>query len=568
MKETPVSTPEATEKPVRVVATEDTHLTFTSKDTGFDVYAPVEGRWGYRYAPSIIYYPDGQMDAWFATPGNLGEWDWFTYKHSNDGGKTWGEEQIVLQPTPDSMDHYSVCDPGVIYFGGYYYIGYTSTIVSTNGGINNNVFVARSKSPTGPYEKWNGSGWGGDPQPIVYYNESDDTWGAGEPAFVELDGTLYIYYTWSCQNGSFKYVSTVDSTNENWPATMQFQGKAFSSDQGDQVDVIYVEELGLFVGFQTTQRFTKQSGIQLWESVDGLKFKKGEIRKENIAQFCHNMGVAKRPDGHISLEDQGMIGYAYASGGNESNFWGKWATRFLFVDWSSYVGDLSKNRGNNLLLTDYYWKAPTNPQPVGISTNPHLVRMTKGTTTSDFKIYWYDSTISAHQVTKASDVTFSDYDKNVIGIKGLNIVAKSTGKTELTITYKGYSVTVKVYVYDKDSDYIKSNPKITSVKAVQPELTISSSRAATGAKHGFQARAYVTFDNDTWGEAYNDKTSNHPNYPAMVPAENYPVTYKSSDTKIAKVSSDGIITGVSVGDAVITGKIGSFTFDINVHVTE
>ena len=128
----------------------DTHFTFRTEGTGFDVFAPLEGQWGYRYAPSIMYYPDGQMDAWFATPGTTGEWDWFTYKHSDDAGKTWSEEKVCLQPTPDSMDHFSVCDPGAIYFGGYYYLGYTSTIVNINGGVNNNVFVARSRRPEGP----------------------------------------------------------------------------------------------------------------------------------------------------------------------------------------------------------------------------------------------------------------------------------------------------------------------------------------------------------------------------------------------------------------------------------
>ena len=64
----------------------DTHFHFEASDTGFDVYCPVKGSWGYRYAPSIMYYPDGTMDAWFATPGVLGEWDMFTYKQSDDGG--------------------------------------------------------------------------------------------------------------------------------------------------------------------------------------------------------------------------------------------------------------------------------------------------------------------------------------------------------------------------------------------------------------------------------------------------------------------------------------------------
>ena len=100
--------------------------------------------------------------------------------------------------------------PGVVYFNGYYYLGYTSTLNST--GFCNNVFVARSGTPDGPFEKWNGNGWGGpECQPIVYYDESWQEWGIGEPSFIELNGKLYMYYT----SGGSTMVATADATNEN-----------------------------------------------------------------------------------------------------------------------------------------------------------------------------------------------------------------------------------------------------------------------------------------------------------------------------------------------------------------
>ena len=40
-------------------------------------------------------------------------------------------------------------------------------------GLCNQLYVARSKNPNGPFEKWNGNGWGGDPAPIIYYDERD-----------------------------------------------------------------------------------------------------------------------------------------------------------------------------------------------------------------------------------------------------------------------------------------------------------------------------------------------------------------------------------------------------------
>ncbi len=556
----------------RVTPVANTHFHMEAEDTGFNVFAPVKGKWGYRYAPSIIYYPDGTMDAWFATPGTTGEWDWFTYKHSDDGGKTWSPEKIVLQPTPDSMDHYSVCDPGVIYFGGYYYLGYTSTIVSTNGGINNNVFVARSRKPDGPYEKWNGSGWGGDPQPIVYYNESDDAWGAGEPSFVLLDGTLYIYYTWASDTGDYKYVATADGTDPNWPATMKFHGRAFTSTGNDQFDVVYVEDAGLFMGVQTTNRFTANSAIQIWESKDGIHFLKGELIRKNIAQFCHNMGISKRTNGHIQLKDTLMVGYAYSDGSADN--WGKWATRFNFITLTTYQSEKvnsTPKTDKNVKITDGFWPAESDPQPEGITTIDHLVKMHVGDVNESFSVYWIDANISRHKIEgdDIGNIVFSDYDTSLIKFEGTKITALKEGKTTVKAMYKGFQIVFKVYVYDKSFDYAKSTPKIVSAEPVEAEMTIYSGKT-NGAVHKVQARILVKFENDTWGECYNDKLSAHKDYPPMVPAEDYPVTYESSNTSVATVSKEGMITPKGVGDATITATIGpdNNVVTFTVHVLE
>ena len=582
----PIVTEEPTEEPTpegpdprefqdelpRVTPLENTHFHMDAENTGFNVFAPVKGKWGYRYAPSIIYYPDGTMDAWFATPGTSGEWDWFTYKHSDDGGQTWSREKIVLQPTPDSYDHYSVCDPGVIYFGGYYYLGYTSTIVSTNGGINNNVFVARSRKPDGPYEKWNGSGWGGDPYPIVYYNESDDAWGAGEPSFVELDGTLYIYYTWSGDSGDFKYVATADATDPNWPATIVERGRAFSSSGGDQFDVVYVEDAGLFMGVQTAQRFTAASGIQIWESKDGIHFLKGEFIKNNIAQYCHNMGISKRTNGHIQLKDNLMVGYAYSDGSADN--WGKWATRFNFITLTTYQDEkvhATSKKDKSVLIKDGFWEPDENPEPDGITTLAHLVKMHVGDVTKDFNVYWIDANISRHLIEgeDIKNITFSDYDTSLIEFDGVTIKALKAGKTTVKATYKGFEIVFKVYVYENGFDFSKNKPKIVEATPIQSEVTMYKGKS-NGATHKVQIRALVKFDDDTWGECYNDSNDKHPDYPPMVPSEKYPVTYSSSDTSVAEVSKDGMIKAKGVGDCTIIATIGpdNVTVSMTVHVVE
>lgn len=304
----------------------ETHLSIEVQDEGYDVYVP--NRVGYRYGPSIIYYEDGTMDAWFASNGNSSEWDWITYRHYD--GNVWSSEEIVLRPTPGSKDHYSTCDPGVIYFNEYYYLGYTSTENSKNGGVENCAYVARSKNPNGPYEKWNGTGWGGDPQPIIIYDGYDSQWGAGELSFVVLDDRLFCYYSWINSDGSYTKLSKADLVDD-WPLTLQERGTVLNKTNGqDSVDVIYVEEYEKFLAFCVEARFLDNSCIAVYESDNGKKFEQVDRVITNIHSYSHNMGISKKPDGHVGFNDDLIIGYAY--GNSAFNTWGKWSTKFQHVN--------------------------------------------------------------------------------------------------------------------------------------------------------------------------------------------------------------------------------------------
>ena len=173
-------TSETTEDNTNIMEENRTELTINVLGDGECIYDPGSNQ-GYRYGPSMLINEDGSIDAWFSRPGNNGSmWDYICYRHMDVDGN-WGSEEIVLKPTSGGLDAHSVCDPGVIYFGGYYYIGYTGTI--DGEGLRNQIFVARSKEPNGKYEKWNGSSWGGDHQPIIRYE--GNYWGVGEISFVE-----------------------------------------------------------------------------------------------------------------------------------------------------------------------------------------------------------------------------------------------------------------------------------------------------------------------------------------------------------------------------------------------
>ena len=275
---------------------------------------------GYRYGPSIVRNEDGSLDAWFASPGNNStEWDYITYRHSEDG-ISWSGEKTVLRPTRGSKDRCSVCDPGITYFNGYYYLAYTATADSGRKGYNNSAFVCRSKNPDGPFEKWDGTGWSGDPEPIIAYEGDPDGWGIGEVSFVIKDEELLLYYTYFDIYGGYEALARADLV-EDWPATLRFEGSVCPRNHQDSLDVVYVEDLDVFLAFSIEYRMTESSRIIVYLSQDGTDFTDADTAKTNVMNYAHNLGISKHLDGHITSEEELLVGYGYGRG------WGRWSLK-------------------------------------------------------------------------------------------------------------------------------------------------------------------------------------------------------------------------------------------------
>ncbi len=310
--EEPVLDPGADERDYLLQAVDDGDIIFYTED-GY-----------YRYGPSILKNEDGSYDAWFSSPGNSGsQWDWITYRHSEDG-KNWSKEKVVLRPTPGSKDQCSVCDPGVICFGDYYYLAYTATDYYEGKGSYNMAFVARSKDPDGPFEKWNGSSWGGDPEPIIFYDGGQDNWGIGEVSFVILGEDLYIYYSYIDVADAYIGLCKAD-LSDDWPATIRDKGPVLYRQDHDSVEVVYDEHFKTFFAFTMEGRLTEGSFLSVYESSNGKDFIKKMELKNMIEDYAHNLGVSKSAYGHIDTDKDILIGYAYGKD------WGRWNTRFQHV---------------------------------------------------------------------------------------------------------------------------------------------------------------------------------------------------------------------------------------------
>ena len=362
----------------------DKYVNIKVSGKGRDIFKPAHGSAkDYRYGSSIIIdEEENKMHIWQSAPGNSGRaHDCISYCCSEDNGLSFSKEILALSATPGSKDELSVCDPDVFYYDGYYYLGYTSTINNTLDGICNNVFLARSKKPEGPYEKWNGGGWGDEPEPILYYDGLSAGWGIGEPAFVVLDDTLYLFATVDSYTKDYLRLRTTQLwtaslTDKDWPAHFEAKGCALNrtdtpedlmtvSDNDpqavsdnktddkyifkdcDSVDVVYHEPSHRFIALATNRRFKSDSCLVCFESFDDLNFKRISELNTNVYCGCHNCGLASDGQGHLKRDTPRFLSYAYS--GNVSTRWGVWADRIApFVISLKDEPDTSDDNEENL----------------------------------------------------------------------------------------------------------------------------------------------------------------------------------------------------------------------------
>ena len=562
------------------------HLQLTVTDSGYDVFAPAhEGSSNYRYGPSIMLHDDGSIDAWFASPAREGnEKDWITYMHSDDGGLTWSDEKVVLSPTPGSKDELSVCDPDVFYYNGYYYMGYTASCDITQSGICNSAFLARSTAPGGPYEKWNGSGWGGEPEPFIYYDGPWNGWGIGEPSFVLNDETLYIYSTRDSYSPAYRRVRstevyTADITDDAWPLHLSFAGyavmrtdtfpddndaatvssvsasedeSAYIYDDCDSWDVAYIEETARFVAVCTNRRFTADSCLLYYESENGVYFERVSELNTNILCGCHNCGIMGDEAAHIKKDDPMLIGYAY-SGLNTSDRY-NWATRFVPVEASAVsVIDRSEDNAENTKASISYQSNTGRSYPIFITADNTIYEA--GVENSAFSIdfCWTDTYRGLHDIAP-SELTFSDYDENVVSVKDGHIAPAGEGSTYLTIHYGDLSRVICLRVLPNVNDSEEGSDIRYPAALFSPtdSYTVSISSPYASA-----VRPFVRYADYSQCELSIKELSM------------YGISFFSDDTSVCAMLEDGTIIPVSPGDTRITvSSEGGLSYSVPVTVTK
>ena len=541
----------------------DKHVRIRLDGNGKDIFAlRGNGRVDYRYGPSIIQYKDGSMDAWFASPGDgRKEYDWITYKHSEDGGDTWGDERVVLAPTPGTADYKSVCDPDVFYYDGYYYMGYTGTV--NKEGLCNNVFLARSRKPDGPYEKWDGNGWGEQTTiPIIYFYGVDIGWGVGEPSFVVVDDKLYVYSTLDSFSDIFGWVRatrvhTADLSDPMWPSKLQYEGIcAFRNDctdltgytyaDSDSWDVAYLDDSQKFLAVTTNRRFKDDSCLLYYESYDGINFERISELNTNVLCGCHNCGISSDEYGHIEKSDKTYIGYAYSGKGNY--IWGAWATRLVPVriDYTDTI-DRTEEGKENLKERIGIDNAFATKDPLMLMTDQLTYNASVGEYPVNINYYVMNGYRTIRGV-NTEDINIEKYDHTMFRLTDDNrLIPVQEGVSVIRVGYEGLrrNISIRVLSQEYDEMQIKRFYPVCNrydIKVNEPIVLKIRPMAIFG-----------DYELQEMSE-YDIKVHN--------------IEFRSSDVSVCIVEEDGKIRPIAPGTAVITVQGENCRYTLDVYVSE
>ena len=544
---------------------------FRISNSGWDIYDPGVGKVGYRYGPSFIINEDGTIDCWLASDAEVnGEIDWGKYRRSYDNGFTWTPDTGAVRPTSAAEDWNWSCDPGVIKIGDYYYAVYTTIL--WHDGVDNNLFVARSKTPQGAFvEKWCGDGWSGDPKPIVTYDGVKTSWGCGEGSMVVVGNTLYLYVSWNDNTGNYTRVYTADAKNENWPETLKFRGTTYKhSTNEDSADVKYIDAYDCFISVATAARFSDSCYIHVMTSYDGIYFRNEaslrHTKTSNIMTCIHNMGITGDALGHIDIfNTQQYVGYAYQPNGYK---WASWKTRLSPI---SFIGTENYDNPENVISRDEKDKKVTDTKN---TQSVMQIRIAANNGTRTIKATAKDKAYKFIVSTMSKSGTSKEASKSVLAdIEYIYDPEKvSVDKANCTVTLLCDEV-VRVYAKYKDlmCEFAVTPGFLDQSKPVAfyPETdTVTFYYRNEYKQPSFIAKSATNDYLMLWRgkSSFTDTKSN--DIPEALKSWDRKCEYSGYDESIIKIDSSGKITPLAVGETTITATYMGFEATMKVVVAK
>ena len=180
---------------------------------------------------------------------------------------------------------------------------------------------------------------------------------------------------------------------------------------------------------------------------------------------------------------------------------------------------------------------------------PHYLRLKEGESVA---IPMVTGNVTYDMRPVKSGVKFSNYDKDIVGIRCGKLTAKKTGYTYVTATMDDLSCEFLVYVdeYDcKVPDWLPHPEK----EAVSFLPLITEYAASLGKREMKQLRGLATYADASWFEVCGDDG----------------VTYENHNPELFEIRADGnVLPTGKLGRGTVTLRLGDHAFDVGFTVGE
>jgi hypothetical protein len=526
------------------------YLKLEVKDSLGAVAYPEAGRGAADFAPCFIQYKNGDIDGWYTVSGAMTGETWIVHNTYDSDKKTWSAYKGVIQTESGTLTSYSVSQPSAVKMGDFYYVAYTGSSNNEEGTQGNcsGIFVARAKQAEGPYEKWNGEGWGGSPKPFLYYDGPDTMQGAGGVSLVELDGTLYIYYTWNSADRTGTPVSEIrldkaSAQDPDWPGALQPYGSVCKGKgQTSDLEVKYSEETGKMFAVGIESVSDTDRAIVCFEGNTPEQLTRVSAVRSGIYNSISSIGISGSVNGHIRAPENGkpFIMYSYESmTGNGYTYRIGWAAAGLFL---AEHTDISGKPG---YLTEgaYLTSSPVKETEIMsvFADLGYQELVTDTTKPISLSVMDQKGNITPLPAARKAEVVFSDYDEDIIAIENAVCRPLKGGITKVKVSLDGASSYFTVAVYENLNE---KQERILSIDSFRDTVRVSLSE-----KSAVQLRAIAENSDGTYWEIYRD------------------ITYSGYDKEIVQINSEGTVTPLSEGKTEVTMTYRQLECKITVIVT-
>lgn len=534
----------------RVTPDTGSYLKLEVKDSLGTVSYPEAGRGAADFAPCFIQYKNGNIDAWYTVSGAMTGETWIVHNTYDFDKQKWSAYKSVIQTESGALDSYAVSQPSAVKIGDFYYVAYTGSSNNEEGTQGNcsGIFVARAKQAEGPYEKWNGEGWGGSSKPFIYYDGPDTMPGASGVSLVELDGTLYIYYTWNSADLSGNPVSEIrlgkaSAEDPDWPGALQPYGSVCKGKgQTSDLEVKYSEETGKMFAVGIEAVSDTDSAIVCFEGNTPELLTRVSAVRSGIYNSISSIGISGSVNGHIRTPGtyKPFIMYSYESAaGNGYTYRIGWTTARLFL---AEHTDISGKPG---YLTDGAYITSSSVKETEIMSVyadlGYQELVMDAAKPISLSVMDQKGNIAPLPEERKADVVFTDYDEEIIRIENAVCRPLKSGITKVRVSLDGADSYFTVAVYENLNE---KQDVILSVAGFCDTVRVSLSEKAA-----VQLRAFAKNSDGTCWEIYRD------------------ITYSGYNKEIVCVNSEGLVIPVSEGKTEVTMTYRQMECRITVIIT-